>query len=78
MHSTETKQDTTIVGRRKSVALTSDERKELKKFIKAFDTLTEAAESLGISRQRLDRLQLVGSGSPESITIIREKLNTAA
>ena len=78
MQANATTQDTTIVIKRKSVALTGAEHRGLKKYIKGFNTLTEAAESIGVSRQVLDRVQLVGSGSPDNITLIREKIGTAA
>lgn len=71
-------QDTIIGTKRKSVALTRDEHKELKRYITTFNTLVEAAESIGVSRQVLDRIQLVGSGSPDNILLIRVKIGTNA
>jgi hypothetical protein len=60
--------------RRKSEALTSDEKKAFLKYISSHQTNVDAAESIGISRQVLERVQLTGSGSPETIQAIREKL----
>ena len=74
----QTTQDNKTETKRKSVALTPDEKKSLKEFIKGFNTLTEAALSLGVSRQVLDRVTLVWSGSESNISIIREKIGTAA
>lgn len=62
--------------RRKSELLTKDEHKSLLKFINTFPTLIDAADSIGLPRQTLERVKIIGSGSPETIGLIREKLNT--
>jgi sugar diacid utilization regulator len=64
----------TTIRRRKSEVLTSDEKKALQKFISSHHTMVDAAETLGIPRNTLDRVKLTGSGSPETIQAIREKL----
>lgn len=69
-------QDTTKTTNRRSVVLKPEEHKQLKRYIRGFNTMTEAAESLNVSRQVLERIQLVGSGSPVNIEIIRSKVIT--
>lgn len=61
--------------RRRSEALTNDEFKALKKYINSCPTLIDAAESIGIKRQVLERVKIIGSGSPETIQAIREKIS---
>lgn len=78
MLTTETLQGNTNATKRKSVALTPDERRQLKAYMKKYRTVSEAAESIGISRQVLDRVNIVGSGSPDNITVIRQKIGQAA
>lgn len=60
--------------RRKSVALTKDERAALKKLRAEFLTSVECAEFIGIDRQPLDRIMLLGRGSQESVLKIRAKI----
>ena len=62
---------------RKSVALLPLERVSLENFVNGFTSKTEAAEKLRVSRQVLDRVMLVGSGSHVNISIIRKKLKAA-
>lgn len=62
---------TTTTTKRKSVALTSDELSALKKFAKGYRTTVECADAIGIHRAVLDRVLIVGSGSPETIQKIR-------
>ena len=62
---------TTTVKKRRSVRLSNDEHKSLRSFIKRFDTLTEASEAIGISREVLTRVQILGSSSPDTIEKIR-------
>lgn len=57
--------------KRKSVALTSEEFVSLKNYAKQFNTGIECAENIGIHRNVLDRVLIVGSGSPETIDKIR-------
>lgn len=64
--------------RRKTELLTKEEHNSLKKYVASFHTVIDAAVALGINRQTLDRVLIIGKGSPESISIIREKLNRAA
>lgn len=64
-----------ITSKRKSEALTRDEFASLKKFAKGFRTIVECAEAIGISREVLDRVLLVGSGSPATIGKVRSALS---
>lgn len=63
-----------ITSKRKSEALTKDEFASLKKYSKGFRTIVECAETIGISREVLDRLLVVGSGSPATIEKVRSAL----
>jgi hypothetical protein len=63
-----------ITSKRKSEALTTDEFTALKQFAGGFRTVVECAEVIGISRVVLDRILIVGSGSPETATKIRAAL----
>jgi hypothetical protein len=63
-----------ITSKRKSEALTKDEFTALKQFAKGFRTVVECAEAIGISRVVLDRILIVGSGSPETVEKIRAAL----
>lgn len=63
--------------KRRSVLLTKDEWKALKSYRRGFNTLSECAESIGIFYQVLDRVLLVGSGSPETIEKVRAVLPVA-
>jgi hypothetical protein len=60
--------------RRRSEPLTRDEHKALKSFINTFPTVIDAAESIGIPRQTLERVKILGSGSPETIAAIRQTI----
>jgi DNA-binding phage protein len=64
-----------ITSKRKSEALTKDEYSSLKKYTKSFRTVVECAEAIGISREVLDRLLVVGSGSPVTIEKVRSALS---
>lgn len=64
-----------IERRRRSELLTKEEHRILLKFINSFPTLIDAADSIGLPRQTLERVKIIGSGSPETIQAIREKLN---
>jgi hypothetical protein len=65
-----------IQRRRKSELLTKEEHKALLKYINTFHTLVDAAYAIGISRQVLERVKVIGSGSPENVQIIRGKLQS--
>lgn len=67
-----------ITSKRKSEALTKEEFTALKQFAKGFRTGVECAEVIGISRVVLDRILIVGSGSPETVNKIRTALKAAA
>ena len=61
-----------MAARRKSIRLSPDEFKALKRYRKAFATEVECAEAIGISRVVLNRVLLLGSGSPDTIRRIKE------
>lgn len=63
--------ETETPKRRKSVLLTKQEHKSLKDFRKTFNTSVECSEALGIDRAVMERVLLVGSGSPETIEKIK-------
>lgn len=60
-----------VEKRRKSVRLSKDERKALKDFRDSYATAVECADAIGISYQVLERVLLVGSGSPDTINKVR-------
>jgi hypothetical protein len=62
--------------RRKSDKLTDEELRSLKKFVGTFSTIIDAAVEIGIHRNVLDLVLVKGSGSPETVQKIREKLNS--
>lgn len=68
----------TSTRRKKSVSLTSDEKKAFSKYVESFDTKMDCIERLKISRPTLDRLLFKGSGKPETIQLIREELSAIA
>lgn len=67
----------TITRSRKSERLTAEERKALKAFRKTFNTEVDCAVAIGIDRLVLNRVLLIGSASPATITKIRAALATA-
>lgn len=62
--------------RRRSVRLTPEEIISLKKLHKKYPTQTEVAELIGISREVLNRVLIVKSGSSETIEKIRTTLQS--
>lgn len=54
--------------------MTSDEKRALKKYVTSFPTVIDAAFCIGIHRNTLDIVLIKGSGSPETIHKIREKI----
>jgi hypothetical protein len=69
-----TKMNTMTSRRRKSEPLSTDEKKALKQYAKRFTAQLDCAEAICISREVLIRVLLAGSGSPETISKIRETL----
>lgn len=61
--------------KRKTELLKKEEHTSLKKYVSSFATVADAAHEIGINRQTLDRVLLIGKGSPESIYTIRQKLS---
>lgn len=64
----------TITRERKSEKLTTDEYKALARWVKDQPTKIDAALVIGISREVLDRVLIVKSGSPVTIEKIRKVL----
>lgn len=64
--------------KRKSALLSREEHSSLKRLVASFPTVVDAAEAIGVNRQTLDRVLIIGKASPENINIIRQKLNRAA
>lgn len=62
--------DAVVQKPKKSVSLTRDELKKLRRYVKG-QSQTKAALSLGVGREVLLRVLLVGSGSEETINILR-------
>ena len=67
-----------VIKRRKSVVLTKDEWKALKGVVKKYPTAVECAEAIGINRQVLERVMVLGRGSVETIEKVRALLSTEA
>lgn len=59
---------------KKSELLTREEHSALKKLVASYHTVVDAAYSIGVSRQTLDRVVMIGKGSPDNINIIRAKI----
>ena len=68
-------QNTNNTIKRKSRRLNEAQKGVLKRCVASFDTVQEAAEHLGVSRQVLDRVLLVWRGSPESIERILGRIS---
>ncbi len=62
---------------RKTVKLTTEERKLLRQYSNQFGTQEDVAEALGIKRGAYLRISELGRGNSENIAIIREKIGTA-
>jgi len=60
---------------RKSVKMTPEEMKALKKYVKSFDTKIDAFEAIGITKPTLDIVLVRGTGAQKTIDKIREALN---
>lgn len=67
-----------ITRKRKSELLTKDELLALKKKCKAALYIQHVADEIGISRQVLERLLLLGKSSPETITKVRAVISEVA
>jgi hypothetical protein len=65
----------TISPPKRSIKLSKDEVKALKNFCKNFQTEVDCALAIGIDRNVLARVRMIGSGSEVTISRIRESLN---
>lgn len=65
----------TISPPKRSIKLSQDEKKALKNFCKSFQTEVDCALAIGIDRNVLARVRMIGSGSEVTISRIRESLN---
>lgn len=61
--------------KRRSVALTTEEKRAFNKYIRSFPTKIDAAAAIGISRPTLDLVILRGTGNSDTVGLIREKLS---
>jgi hypothetical protein len=68
------KMNTTINPPKRSIKLSKEEKKALKNFCKTFQTEVDCALSIGIDRNVLSRVRMLGSGSEHTISKIRESL----
>ena len=68
---------TPINSKRKSIRLTKEQEKALKKYVAGFNKVVEAAEAINIHRNVLDLVLIKGSGSPETIVKILKALQAA-
>lgn len=64
----------TIPKKRRSVALRTEEKKALQKFVKGYITITEAAEVIGISREVLTITMIKWTASSDTINLIRKAI----
>ncbi|HEU4903199.1 MAG TPA: hypothetical protein VFT06_10415 [Flavisolibacter sp.] len=64
-----------IPRKRKSEQLTKEEHRAFLKYFQSFPTKLDAEDAIGVKRQVLDMVALKGSGSPETISLIRQKLS---
>lgn len=60
--------------RRKSEALTKEEWKKFKLYVKSFSTKTDCLEALNTTMPTLNRILVAGTGRPDSIEKIREAI----
>jgi hypothetical protein len=63
--------------KRKRDILSPQDRKALKAYVTTFPTIIDAAVAIGIHRNVLDLVLVKGSGAPETISKIKEKLQAA-
>lgn len=68
----------TSIKQRKSEPLKGNELSSLKAYRERFDTEVDCAISIGVDRLVLNRVIIVGSGSPASIKKIRKALQRDA
>lgn len=66
----------TSTRRRKSVKMTNEEVRALKKYVKSFDTKLDAFEAIGITKPTLDIVLVRHSGAPDTIEKIREAIKS--
>lgn len=67
-----------VYRRRKSEKLTPAEKIAFKKWVMSHDTQEDAREALGVAKSTLDRVLALGSGNPDTVQKIREKINPVA
>lgn len=71
------KMHTTITRQKKSEALSKEDMKEFRKWVRKFPTKQDAREILGVNIKTLDSTLLKGSASPETIAKIRKVISNA-
>lgn len=67
--------DILIERKRRSEKLTKSEHDALLKYIQSFPTKFDASLAIGISRPTLNLVIIRGSGRPDTIAVIKEKLD---
>jgi hypothetical protein len=67
----------TIERKRRSESLTPEEFRAFKKYLNTFPTKVDASIAIGISRPTLNLVIIRGSGHPDTIKLIREKLTSS-
>jgi hypothetical protein len=67
----------TLDRKRRSESLTPEEFRAFKKYLNTFPTKFDAALTIGISRPTLNLVIIRGSGHPDTIRTIREKLTAS-
>ena len=63
-----------IVRKRRSESLTKEEFRAFNKYVNSFPTKFDAALAIGISRPTLNLVIIRGSGHPDTIQAIRERI----
>lgn len=66
--------ETTTIRVRKSEALTKEEFRKFKAYVKSFPTKTDCLEALNTTMPTLNRTLIAGTGRPDSINKIREAI----
>lgn len=61
--------------KRRSEKLTQEERRSFRKYVESFDTKQDCAIALGITRPTLDNIIHKGSGRPDTVQIIRDRIS---
>lgn len=66
--------ETATNRKRKSEALSKEEFKKFKAYVKSFSTKTDCLEALNTTMPTLNRILIAGTGRPDSIKKIRNAI----